>query len=152
MRLAPRIREAGGRPVLFLPWARRSFPQSLPAAGESATAAARAVGGAVVPVGIAWKEALDVDGDLPLYSGDGYHPAPAGTLLAALTIYDRLSGRDVRAIPPASLATIAGVTLSPAHLVAMAAAAHTASTELPADPLEPVPADTTRLSSGGGPC
>ncbi len=152
MRLAPRIREAGGRPVLFLPWARRSFPQSLPAAGESATAAARAVGGAVVPVGIAWKEALDADGDLPLYSGDGYHPAPAGTLLAALTIYDRLSGRDVRAIPPASLATIAGVTLSPAHLVAMAAAAHAASTELPADPLEPAPADTTRLSSGGGPC
>ncbi|HVJ99887.1 MAG TPA: hypothetical protein VM365_03450, partial [Gemmatimonadales bacterium] len=61
-------------------------------------------------------------------------------------------GRDVREIPPASLATIAGVTLSPAHLVAMAAAAHAASTELPADPLEPVSADTTRLSSGGGPC
>ena len=96
MRLAPQIRAKGGRPVLFLPWTRLGFPQFLGTAGESATAAARAVGGAVVPVGIAWREAQDEDGDLPLYSGDGYHPAPAGTLLAALTIYDRLSGRDVR--------------------------------------------------------
>jgi hypothetical protein len=152
MRLAPKIRAAGGRPVLFLPWARRAFPQSLTAAGESATAAARAVGGAVVPVGIAWTTALDEDRDLPLYGGDGYHPAPAGTLLAALTIYDRLSGRDVRTIPAASLAAIAGVTLSPAHWEAMAAAAHAASTELPADPLEPTPTDTTALSAGGGPC
>ena len=152
MRLAPKIRAAGGRPVLFLPWARRAFPQSLTAAGESATAAARAVGGAVAPVGIAWKRALEQDRDLPLYGGDGYHPAPAGTLLAALAIYDRLSGRDVRTIPSTSLAPIAGVTLSPAQLGAMAAAAHEASVELPDDPLEPAPADTTRLSPGGGPC
>ena len=152
MRLAPRIREAGGRPVLFLPWARRAFPQFLPVAGESATAAARAVGGVVAPVGIAWREALEADPELPLYSGDGYHPAPAGTLLAALTIYDRLSGRDVRTIPSASLPAIAGVTLAPAHWEAMTSAAHAASTGLPADPDAPVPADTTRLSSGGGPC
>ena len=73
---------------------------SLGFAGESATAAARAVGGALIPVGIAWKEALDVDPELPLYGSDGYHPAPAGTLLAALTVYERLFGRDVRSIRP----------------------------------------------------
>jgi hypothetical protein len=152
MRLAPKIRAAGGRPVLFLPWARRASPQLLPVAGESATAAARAVGGAVVPVGIAWKTALDEDGDLALYGGDGYHPAPAGTLLAALTVYDRLSGRDVRTIPSSALSPIAGVPLSRAQLEAMAEAAHAASIGLPADPLQPVPADTTHISTSGGPC
>jgi hypothetical protein len=152
MRLAPRIRTAGGRPVLFLPWARRTVPQSLPWAGESATAAARAVGGAVVPAGIAWKHALDRDRDLPLYGGDGYHPAPAGTLLAALTIYDRLSGTDVRTIPSSALSTIAGVSLARAQLEAMAEAAHAASVELPADPVDPLPADTTNISTSGGPC
>jgi hypothetical protein len=152
MRLAPRIRAAGGRPVLFLPWTRSAFPQPLGVAGESATAAARAVGGAVVPVGIAWKEALEADRDLPLYGPDGYHPAPAGTLLAALAIYARLSGRDVRSIPTAALAAIAGVPLAPARLEAVAAAAHAASIELPADPSEPVPTDTTKMSAGGGPC
>jgi hypothetical protein len=152
MRLAPKIRAAGGRPVLFLPWTRRGFPQFLGIAGESATAAARAVGGVVAPVGIAWKHALQADADLPLYGPDGYHPAPEGTLLAAMTVYDRLSGQDVRRIPAAALAGIPGVTLSPAQLEALAAAAHTASVELPADPSQPIPADTTRLSPTGGPC
>ena len=111
MRLAPRIREAGGRPVLFLPWTRQAFPQTLGVVGESATAAARAVGGVVAPVGTAWDEALDTDRELPLYGSDGYHPAPAGTLLAALTVYDRLFGRDVRSIPTSDLASIAGLPL-----------------------------------------
>lgn len=152
MRLALSIREAGGRPALFLPWAHRAFPQSVVFAGQSATAAARAVGGVVIPVGIAWKEALDADPELPLYGSDGYHPAPAGTLLAALTVYDRLFGRDVRIIPVAALATITGVPLAPARIDAMAAAANAASIDLPADPSAPVPPDTTRVSAGGGPC
>ena len=152
MRLAPRIRDAGGRPALFLPWARQAFPQSLGFSSQSATAAARAVGGIVIPVGIAWRAALDADPELPLYGSDGYHPAPAGTLLAALTVYDRLLGRDVRNIPAAALAAIPGVPLAPARIVAMAAAAHAASSDLPTDPSTPAPADTTRVSDGGGPC
>lgn len=152
MRLAPDIREGGGRPVLFLPWARKTFPQSLGFAGESATAAARAVGGAVVPVGIAWREALEADGDIPLYGVDGYHPGPAGTLLAALTVYDRLIGRDVREIPASALAGIPGLPLSSARLDAMTAAAHAASAGLSADPTAPSPPDTTLVSAGGGPC
>jgi hypothetical protein len=105
-----------------------------------------------VPVGIAWKNALDSDRDLPLYGGDGYHPAPAGTLLAALTIYDRLSGTDVRTIPSSALAIIAGVSLARAQLEAMAETAHAASVELPADPADPLPADTSNISTSGGPC
>jgi hypothetical protein len=152
MRLAPKIRDAGGRPALFLPWARRAFPQSLEPASESATAAARAVGGAVVPIGIAWRKALDADPELPLYGPDGYHPAPAGTLLAALTVYDRLVGRDVRTIAPAALADIPGVPLSLTRLEALTDAAHTASSELPADPGTAAPPDTTRIATAGGPC
>jgi hypothetical protein len=152
MRLAPKIREGGGRPVLLLPWARQAFPQSLGFAGESATAAARAVGGVVAPAGVAWQKARGTDPDLPLYGVDGYHPAPAGTLLAALTVYDRLFGRDVRSIPTGALAAMLPVPLAPGRLEAMAAAAHAASTELAADPTAPIPPDTTRVSVGGGPC
>jgi hypothetical protein len=126
-----------------------TYTNDLPAMVEKV---AEAAGESVVPVGIAWKSALDEDRDLPLYGGDGYHPAPAGTLLAALTIYDRLSGRDVRSIPSSALATIAGVPLAPARLEAMATAAHAASTELPTDPLEPILVDTTIVSASGGPC
>lgn len=152
MRLAPHIRGAGARAALFLPWARRGYPQSLEPAGQSATLAARAVGGVIAPIGIAWKDALNADPAMPLYGPDGYHPGPAGTLLAALTLYDRLFGRDVRSIPVESLAILETVRLTPAQLRAMAAAAHLASTSLPADSPTPVPADTTIVSGGGGPC
>ena len=152
MRLAPRIRQAGGRPVLWLPWARLTAPQSLEPAAESATLAARAVGGAVVPIGIAWRDALADDPSLPLYGGDGYHPAAAGSLLAALTIYDRLAGRDVRSLSPETLRTIGGVTLGTASIQALAAAAHAASSSWPTDPAAAVPADTIHVSPTGGPC
>ena len=152
MRLGPRLRSAGARAALFLPWTRRGFPQSLEAAGESAALASRAVGGVVAPIGIAWREALAADPSAPLYASDGYHPAPAGTLLAALTLYDRLFRRDVRDIPVESLANLPALRLTPAQVRGLAEAAHAASADWPADPPTPVPADTTRHSAGGGPC
>jgi len=152
MRLAPLIRSAGGRPALFLPWSRQAFPQSLDAAGESALAAARAVGGIIVPIGIAWRDALTADPTLPLYGSDGYHPAPAGTLLAALTIYDRLTGRDVRAIAPGSLPAVGQTGLRADQLRTLTTAAHAASASQPPDPTTPAVVDTTRASPGHGPC
>ena len=152
MRLAPHIRDAGARPALFSPWARLQAPQSLEPAGESAEMAARAVGGIVAPVGIAWREALRTDPGAPLYGPDGYHPAPAGTLLAALTIYDRLFGRDVRNLPPQSLTGLPTTRLTAIQVRALTAAAHAASVSQPADSPVPVPADTTRSSGGVGPC
>jgi hypothetical protein len=44
------------------------------------------------------------------------------------------------------------VPLTPDRIDALAAAAHMASIELPADPSTPAPTDTTRVSVGGGPC
>jgi hypothetical protein len=139
MRLAPRIRAADARTALFLPWSRRQFPQSPETAGQSAGLAARAVGGVGAPIGIAWREALSADPTVQLYGPDGYHPAPAGTLLAALTPYDRLFGRDVRAIPAESLADLPAVRLTAAQVRVLAAAAHAASESWPADSPIPVP-------------
>ena len=152
MRLAPQIERVEARAALFLPWARRQYPRSLEAAGQSAGLAARAVGGAVVPIGIAWRDALRADAALPLYGPDGYHPAPAGTLLAALTLYDRLFGRDVRDIPVESLANLPAVPLTSAQVRVLAAAAHSASESWPADSPTPVPVDTTTPSAEPGPC
>ena len=152
MRLAPHVRAGGGRVALFLPWARQSSPGSLAPAAESGTLAARAVGGVAVPVGLAWKLALEADPTLSLYGSDGYHPAPAGSLLAALTIYDRVFGRDVREIPAAALAPLSTPSLGPGRLQLLATAAHAAAVSLPPDPTQPIPADTSRVSPFGGPC
>ena len=151
MRLAPAIRGAGGRPALFLPWTRRSYTGPIDEIAASATAAARAVGGLVIPIGVAWRKALQADVTLPLYGADGYHPAPAGTLLSALTTYDRIVGQDVSTIAAESLQPIVpGLTRSQLHT--LAEAAHDASREWPEDPARPEPPDTTKVSPGGGPC
>jgi hypothetical protein len=152
MRFAPHVRAAGGRVALLLPWARQGSPGMLAPAAESGTLAARAVGGAALPVGLAWKLALEADPTLPLYGPDGYHPAPAGSLLAALTIYDRLFARDVREIPAAALAALSTPALGPGRIEVLATAAHAAATNLPPDPTQAIPADTSRVSPGGGPC
>jgi hypothetical protein len=149
MRLAPHVQTTGGRIALFLPWARQGSPGLLAPAAESGTLAARAVGGVAVPVGLAWKLALEADPTLPLYAPDGYHPAPAGSLLAALTIYDRVFGRDVREIPAA---TLSAASLTAGRVQILLTAAHAASASLPPDPTQPVPADTSRISPFGGPC
>jgi hypothetical protein len=150
MRLAPAIRRAGGRPALFLPWTRASYAGPIDEVAESATLAARAVGGEVIPIGIAWRQALAADPTLPLYAGDGYHPAPAGTLLSALTAYERLAGADATTIPSKALEPLAGLTA--AQVQTLARAAHAASRSWPGDPATPEPADTVRRSPGGGPC
>ena len=152
MRLAPHIGAVGARSALFLPWPHQGHPEALRYAGASATLAARAVGGVVLPVGIAWQNAVDADATIPLYGPDGYHPAPAGTLLAALTIYERLFGRDVRDIPTETLARLSIVPLPPERLRLLAESAHAAAASLSPDPPTPAPADTTRGAEGGGPC
>jgi hypothetical protein len=151
MRLAPTIREAGGRPALFLPWTRQSYTGPIDEIAASATAAARAVGGLVIPIGVAWRKALQADPTLPLYGPDGYHPAPAGTLLSALTTYDRVVGHDVSTIAPEKLQPLVpGLTST--GINTLMKAAHAASGEWPEDPVRPEPPDTTKVSPSGGPC
>jgi hypothetical protein len=45
---------------------------------------------------VACRSARNADNALQLYGADGYHPSALGTFLAALEIYERLSGRDAR--------------------------------------------------------
>jgi hypothetical protein len=60
---------------------------------ESHALAARDAGGSVVPVGVAWRAALQEDASLPLYDRDGFHPARTGTYLAALVFREWISGQ-----------------------------------------------------------
>jgi hypothetical protein len=136
----------GSLAAVVVPW-----PGGSPVARsreESAVQAARSVG-AWWRRSAAWKEADD-DPTAPLclrrLSRAGW------SLFAALTIYDRLFGRDVRDISADALAGPPVTGLTSVQVRALAAAAHTASAGRPADSPTPVPADTTVVSPGGGPC
>ena len=65
----------------------------------SSQLAARTVGGVLLPVGQAWVAAWAKDPQLPLYGPDGYHPGELETYLAALVIYEGITGHDARLLP-----------------------------------------------------
>ena len=52
------------------------------------------LGASVAPVGVAMEKALAERPDLEMISSDALHPSPAGTYLAAATIYATLFDRS----------------------------------------------------------
>jgi hypothetical protein len=105
-RFDSKIRAAGARTALYMVWPAGSRRGDFPGVSGSYAAAAAAVGGLLLPVGDAWQAAWREDAGLPLYGDDGFHPSSIGTALAAIVIYERLSGTVVKRLPAAwSLST-----------------------------------------------
>ena len=99
MRFDTEIRRAGGRPALYMVWPESERSAVFDDVAASYTHAAEAVNGLLYPVGEAWQIAWRRDARLPLYGPDGFHPSPAGTYLAALVMYQQISGRQVIGLP-----------------------------------------------------
>ena len=109
--LDPIIKASGGRTAQMMTWPQSDFPQQFPAVRSSSLAASKSVeGGMFIPAGEAWRVALERDPSINLYGPDGYHPGPLGTYLAALVIYEKVTGHDARSLP--GTATVGGVTLT----------------------------------------
>lgn len=87
------IREAGARPAVYMVWPPRRRLEDLDRTIESYRLAAADVDAVLLPAGDAWRVAIDGHPALELYDADGFHPAHAGSWLAALTIYGGLTGR-----------------------------------------------------------
>lgn len=86
-KFATEVKEAGGRSVLYLTWARKERPDQQQTLDQAYADAAKESGASVARVGPAWAEARRRMPDLPLHDVDGSHPAPLGTYLAACVIY-----------------------------------------------------------------
>jgi hypothetical protein len=108
--LATVARSVGARPALYMVWPARANAADFDGVRDAYRAAACAVDGLFLPAGEAWRAAWAQDAALALYGDDGFHPAPLGTYLAALVLYERVTGRDARALP--GVATVAGVRLT----------------------------------------
>jgi hypothetical protein len=95
----PFIKAAGARSGTFMTWPASDRPGDFPRVLGSSQLAAHTVGGVLLPVGQAWLSAWAKDAQLPLYGPDGYHPGELGTYLAALVIYEGITGHDARLLP-----------------------------------------------------
>ena len=82
------------------------------------TECARTIGAKLAPAAIAWKRAYEQRPDLVLWSPDGYHPALAGSYLAACVLYRVLYDKSpagssfTAGLPPEDAAYLQSVAAS----------------------------------------
>jgi hypothetical protein len=96
------IRANGARTALYMVWPESNRLEAFDAVSGSYARAAEGVGGMLFPVGEAWRGAWRRDPGVALYGPDGFHPSPAGTYLAALVIYQQITGRSPLGLPGAA--------------------------------------------------
>ncbi|MGQ0646999.1 MAG: hypothetical protein ACT4P7_05480 [Gemmatimonadaceae bacterium] len=98
----PVIRASGAVPALYMVWPSLARQGDWPGVKAAYKNAAVEVKGLFLPAGEAWRVAIARYPTLGLYGSDGFHPSETGTLLAALVIYERISGRSVVGLPSPS--------------------------------------------------
>src|SRR5262249_24759947 len=86
------IRRAGARTALYMVWPSATRRADFDGVKTSYETAARDVGGLLLPVGEAWRAVWRRDTRIGLYGPDNFHPSPEATYLAALVIYQRITG------------------------------------------------------------
>jgi hypothetical protein len=122
LRLATRlfdgeVRKVGGTTALFSAWPMQGRRVDFPRAIESYQIAAADVHGVFLPVAGAWLAAWDRDSTIALYAGDGLHASMAGSYLAALVIFTKLTGKSPVG-SPAQLTLASGARLTLAAALA----------------------------------
>ena len=123
----PYIKAAGAKTALYMVWPTSDRVSFFDDCRLSYQTAAQAVNGVFMPAGEAWVQAWQVDPSLNLYASDGLHPTPLGTYLAALVIYERITGHDARSLPSHAIVAGTDLGLSTAKVQQMQAAAHAAN-------------------------
>lgn len=93
------IREVGAEPALLMVWPPEDPRYTFAAVHASYRAAAQDVGGIFIPAGIAWLEVWKADPQFVLYAGDRFHPAPLGSVVAALTVVRTLFDESLVGLP-----------------------------------------------------
>ena len=122
--LDPEIRRAGARSALLMVWPESARFTVFDDVRDSYLLAAQEVGGVFLPVGEAWRAAWALDPELALYGSDGYHPSPLGTYVAALVVYEGITGHDARLLPDEAVVAGARLSLPPSTVQLLQQAAH----------------------------
>lgn len=87
------IKENGAKPYLYLTWAREKVPQYQDEINLIYSEVASQNDAVIVPVGEAWKLAMELRPNLKLFDDDGNHPNKFGAFLTACTFIGTILGK-----------------------------------------------------------
>ncbi len=93
------IKRQGGKPLLYMTWARDWDPFMFEPIIKEYQKLAKEEGADIAPIGKAWQLSLELRPDLALYDPDGSHPSPSGTYLNACVMYAVLFDRSPLGLP-----------------------------------------------------
>ncbi len=88
------LRCFGIQPLIMMTWARKNKPEMTAQLAEATTKVANEANAMVVPVGLAFAEAIKADSSVELYRTDTTHPSPEGTYLAACVTFATMFHRS----------------------------------------------------------
>lgn len=90
---ADTIRQAGSTPLLIMTWTKKDKPDDITKLADTTIKAGNDANVQVIPVGLAFTEAIKARPDLEMYMPDKSHPSMAGTYLYSAVLYASLFGR-----------------------------------------------------------
>jgi hypothetical protein len=128
----PHIKAVKAKPALLMVWPSSDRYAYFDEVRKSYQQAAQAVHGVFIPAGAGWLQASSADASLSLYGSDGYHPSTLGTYVAALVIYERVTGKDCRSLPPRAIADGHDLGVAESAVRKLQEAAHAANALYPA--------------------
>ena len=88
------LRCFGIQPLIMMTWARKNKPEMTAQLAEATTKVANEANAMVVPVGLAFAEAIKADSSVELHRTDTTHPSPEGTYLAACVTFATMFHRS----------------------------------------------------------
>lgn len=91
---AETVRSHGTEPVYFMSWAYADKPEMTRPLADAYTSAGNDNNALVIPAGLAFARSIARRAELNLYAPDKRHPSPAGSYLAAATVYGALTGKS----------------------------------------------------------
>lgn len=115
-KFAKEIQSTGAKAVLFMTWAYSDKPAMTSRQARAFDRLGKKLDLMVIPVGLAFERALNMDPDLVLHNEDRIHPSLAGTYLAAAVFYAALYQKS-----PLELDYDAGLGSTTARLLRLAA-------------------------------
>ena len=84
----------GIQPLIMMTWARKNKPEMTQQLADATTKVGNEADAMVIPVGLAFAEAIKQDPKLELYRADKTHPSPEGTYLEACVVFASMYHRS----------------------------------------------------------
>jgi hypothetical protein len=97
-----RIKKLEAEPLLFPEWPRQGNTEEGPRVHGLHMGIAEREPACIAPMGLAWQIVSDENPEIKLYARDGNHSNKTGALLAALVLYQTITGQPADKLPDIS--------------------------------------------------